>query len=85
MHYLFYVTKYIHVIHTLASHLHDKQGNWGQSGVDVSKPAGYAVCDSNMSSSFFCQHFSDLYLGHDLTDFDQTWSREPVDHPIYAT
>ena len=54
MHYLFYVTKYIHVIHTLASHLRDKQGNWGQSGVDVSKPAGYAVCDGNMSSfSFF--------------------------------
>ena len=53
MHYLFYVTKYIHVIHTLASHLRDKQGNWGQSGVDVSKPAGYAVCDGNMSSFFF--------------------------------
>ena len=51
MHYLFYVTKYIHVIHTLASHLRNKQGNWGQSGVDVSKPAGYAVCDGNMSSS----------------------------------
>ena len=48
-----YVTKYIHVIHTLASHLRDKQANWGQSGVDVSKPAGYAVCDGNMSSSFF--------------------------------
>ena len=42
--------KCIHVIHTLASHLRDKQGNWGQSGVDVSKPAGYAVCDGNMSS-----------------------------------
>ena len=53
MHYLFYVTKYIHVIHTLASHLQNKQGNWGQSGVDVSQPAGYAVCDGNMSSSFF--------------------------------
>ena len=53
MHYLFYVTKYIHVIHTLGSHLRDKQWNWGQSGVDVSKPAGYAVCDGNMSS-FIC-------------------------------
>ena len=53
MHYLFYVTKYIHVIHTLASHLRDKQGNWGQSGVEVSKPAGYAVSDGNMSSSVF--------------------------------
>ena len=53
MHYLFYVTKYIHVIHTLASHLQNKQGNWGQSGVDVSQPAGYAVCDGNMSSFFF--------------------------------
>ena len=48
--YHFYVTKYVHVIHTLASHLWDKQANWGQSGVDVSKPAGYAVCDGNMSS-----------------------------------
>ena len=48
--YLFYVTKYVHVIHTLASHLWDKQGNWGQSGVDVSRSAGYAVCDGNMSS-----------------------------------
>ena len=53
MHYLFYITKYIHVIHTLASHLRNKQGNWGQSGVDVLKPAGYAVCDGNMSSSSF--------------------------------
>ena len=34
---------------------------------------------------FFCQHFSDLYLGHDLTDFDQTWSQVPGDHPIYVT
>ena len=52
MHYLFYVTKYINVIHTLASHLRNKQGNRGQSGVEVSKPAGYAVCDGNMSSSY---------------------------------
>ena len=50
MHNLFYVTKYIHVIHTLASHLWDQQGNWGQSGIDISKQAGYAVCDGNMSS-----------------------------------
>ena len=58
MHYLFYVTKYIHVIHTLASHLRDKQGNWGQSGVEVSKPAGYAVSDGNMSSFFLlCSSF----------------------------
>ena len=53
MHHLFYITKYIHVIHTLASHLRDKQGNWGQSGVKVLKLAGYAVCDGNMSSFFF--------------------------------
>ena len=33
---------------------------------------------------FFCQHFIDLYLRHDLTDFDQTWSQVPVDHPIYV-
>ena len=50
VHYLFYITKYTHVIHTLASHSRDQQANWGQSGVDVSKPAGYAVCDGNMFS-----------------------------------
>ena len=33
---------------------------------------------------FFCQHFIDLYLQHDLTDFDQTWSQVLVDHPIYV-
>ena len=47
---------YIPVIHTLASHLWHQQGNWGQSGVDVSKPAGYAVCDGSIClvlSSFF--------------------------------
>ena len=33
---------------------------------------------------FFCQHFIDLYLRHDLTDFDQIWSQVPVDHPIYV-
>ena len=33
---------------------------------------------------FFCQHFIDLYLRHELTDFDQTWSQVPVDHPIYV-
>ena len=57
MHYLFYITKYIHVIHTLASHLRNKQGNWGQSGVGVLKPAGYAVCDGNMSSFYFIVPF----------------------------
>ena len=35
------------------SHLQDQQANWGQSGVEVSKPAGYAVCDGNVSSFFF--------------------------------
>ena len=34
--------------------------------------------------SFFCQHFKVLYLRHDLTDIDQTWSQVPVDHPIYV-
>ena len=47
---IFTKKKVYHVIHTLASHLRDQQGNWGQSGVDVSKPAGYAVCDGNISS-----------------------------------
>ena len=39
---------------------------------------------TDLVSSFFCQHFIDLYLGHDLTGFDQTWSQVPVDHPIYV-
>ena len=39
-----YVIKYIHVIHTLASHLRDINR---ETGVDVSKPAGYAICDGN--------------------------------------
>ena len=70
MHYLFYVTKYIHVIHTLASHLRDKQGSWGQSGVDVSKPAGYAVCDGNMSSFilYFICIFCNLYFIYIFVD-----------------
>ena len=34
--------------------------------------------------SFFCQHFKVLYLRHDLTDIDQTWSQVSVDHPIYV-
>ena len=81
MHYFFYVTKYIHVIHTLASHLRDKQGNWGQSGVKVLKPAGYAVCDGNMSSSFFLsssfwQHVIFTYFP--TFDSDQTWSQWPL-------
>ena len=45
----------------------------------------FCTISSSSSSSFFCQHFSDLYLGHDLTDFNRTWSQVPVDHPIYVT
>ena len=47
---------------------------------------GATVFRSVYRSSFFflCQHFIDLYLRHDLTDFDQTWSQVPVDHPIYV-
>ena len=33
----------------------------------------YFFCTISSSSSFFCQHFSDLYLGHDLTDFNLTF------------
>ena len=43
----------------------------------------YFFC--TISFFFFCQHFKVLYLRHDLTDFDQTWSQVPVDHPIYVT
>ena len=62
-----------------------KQGNWGQSGVDVSKPAGYAVCDGNMSSSSFFllsfwQHVFFTYFP--TSDFDQTWSKWPVPWPL---
>ena len=52
------------MLHTLASHLRDKQANWGQSGVDVSKPAGYAVCDGNMSSSFFLSSSGNTSFSH---------------------
>ena len=62
MQHLFYFTKYIHVIYTLASHLRDEQGNGGQSGVDVSKRAGYAVCDGNMSSLFCFVLFCFVFL-----------------------
>ena len=61
MHY-FYVTKDFHVILTFASHLQDKQWNGGQSGVDVSKPAGYAVCDGNMSSFWIVSNKIDQKL-----------------------
>ena len=47
----------VNLTYSLASdpllHLRDQQATWGQSGVQVSKPAGYAVCDGNVSSSFF--------------------------------
>ena len=33
------------------SHSLDQQATWGQSGVEVSKLAGYVVCDGNMSSN----------------------------------
>ena len=75
MHYLFYGTKYIHVILTFASHLRDKHGNWGQSGVNVSKPAGYAVCDGNMSSSFFSP-LADQYLKADNLKADSNQGEE---------
>ena len=88
MHYLFYVTKYIPVIHTLASHLWHQQGNWGQSGVDVSKPAGYAVCDGSIclvtlpaqpqgtvSYSFLLSFFLLLLSGN--TSFSYTF-RHPI-------
>ena len=65
MHYLFYVTKYIHVIHTLASHLRDRQENWGLSGVNVSKPAGYAVCDGNVSN---CYYYLRIFLPQKTAD-----------------
>ena len=34
--------------------------------------------------SFFWQHFRDLYLRHAWTDFNQTWSQEPLTHGIYV-
>ena len=52
MYYLFYILLSIFM---LFIHLHHICGinreTGGQSGVNVSKPAGYAVCDGNMSSS----------------------------------
>ena len=60
------------------SHLQDQQASWGQSGVEVSKPAGYAVCDGNVSSSFFlsCFFLSSFFLSGN-TSFSHT-SRHPI-------
>ena len=44
------------------SHLWGQQTTWGQSGVDVSKPAGYAVCDGNVSSDTFILLVSVFFL-----------------------
>ena len=42
--------------------MRDQQATWGQSGVEVSKPAGYAVCDGNVSSfGFFLSFFARKY------------------------
>ena len=42
------------------------------------------LCLYDFLLSFFCQHFKVLYLWHDLTDIDQTWSQVSVDHSIYV-
>ena len=34
--------------------------------------------------SFFWQHFQDLYLWHASTDFNKTWSQEPLTYGIYV-
>ena len=39
---------------------------------------------SSFFLSFFWQHFRDLYLRHAWTDFNQTWSQEPLTHGIYV-
>ena len=66
------------------SHLQDQQANWGQSGVEVSKPAGYAVCDGNVSSFLFLLSFwQHVFFTYFPTfDFDQTWSQWPVCWPL---
>ena len=87
--YLLLVTQFIHVthMHSLASdplsHLQDKG-----TRVVVSQPAGYAVCDGNVSSDtfillvsvFFWQHVFFTYFP--TSDFDQTWSKWPVAWPL---
>ena len=57
MYYLFYITKYVHVIHTLASHLQDNretgvsQGSMSQSRQGT--PSVTATCLVLLSSFFF--------------------------------
>ena len=56
-----------------------------QSGVNFRRqttPSLMAKC--LVLLSFFWQHFRDLYLRHAWTDFNQTWSQEPLTHGIYV-
>ena len=63
-----------------------------QSGVNFRRqttPSPMAKCLvliflSFFLSFFFWQHFRDLYLRHAWTDFNQTWSQEPLTHGIYV-
>ena len=71
---------YIHKLETLYS-IHGVKVNLG--GTSASKYHA-TVSRSVSRSSSSGQHFIDLYLRHELTDFDQTWSQVPVDHPIYV-
>ena len=65
------------------SHLQNQQATWGQSGVEVSKPAGYAVSDGNVSSSFFVSFWQHVFFTYFPTsDFDQTWSQWPIPEPL---
>ena len=70
---------YIHKLETLYS-IHGVKVNLGHIRQQISCDC-VQIC---FQIFFFCQHFIDLYLRHDLTDFDQTWSQVPVDHPIYV-
>ena len=72
MYYLFYITKYVHVIHTLASHLQDNretgvsQGSMSQSRQGT--PSVTATCLVLLSSHNL------LLLPHAGLEFDQTLS-----------
>ena len=89
--------KFVHVIqhghktHTCSSALDLLSMLWGQMSIwghfrRQTTPSLMANISSRFFFflSFFWQHFRDLYLRYAWTDFNQTWSQEPLTHGIYV-
>ena len=81
MYYLFYITKYVHVIHTLASHLQDnRETGVSQGSMSQSRQGTPSVTATCLVLSSFWQHVFFTYFP--TSDFDQTWSQWPVPWPL---